>query len=83
MQFNELTINQLIDIIETNDTSHGTTFVDEAVINDFNIEYIDYALIYNGKEYDTFNDIVDDNKEVEKAYHEALIELIENANWNN
>jgi hypothetical protein len=79
---NELTTDQLCDIVETNDTEHGTMFVDQSVIDDFNIELINDVYIYNEKEYDCFSEIVCDNEEVEKAYQLALIELIENANWN-
>jgi hypothetical protein len=85
MQLNEMTIAQLEEIIETNDTAHGTMYVEDNVQFDFDIKYSDdaMALIYNGKEYDCFSDVVCENEEVANAYHAALIELIENANWNN
>lgn len=83
-QLKEMTTDQLVDIVDSHDDEHGTIYVDDAIIVEYDIEWNDdyTKLVYKNEEYDSFVDIVIDNEEIENAYKEELVDLIINCNWN-
>jgi hypothetical protein len=77
-------LSDIISFYENNvDKSHGLDFIDNAVIDQFNIEYNNNctALVYNNNEYDSLYDILNVDDNILIAYYDIIIDSINNSNW--